>query len=403
MESVKWYVTFALALTDETVGTFLCSIDVLSRYVSKTGRMEGSVPIVSPEIGKRLASIVGGEGRMTMYIYHGNELWWGGFLDSTHLVSSSAGAMLNFSGTTFESYPDRREARTDKDFKGTDQTEIARWCWNYMQGTGPGSNILVDTAFPAVRSVARDLSWIRSDVRTVGSILQEISNRVDGFEWIIDTYDDGGIRRRKLTIGYPTIGRPNYELILTYPGNIITWEIEGDSLDGATSFQARGKAPDPVGSPNPMPNPGGGIVGNPSTPKGSEKKPPIMSKEFHADDLHKQGHVRIDATVQQDKVTDVKLLDKWAELARELRAGPLVLPSVTVRLEGMTQAVLGSEVQLRIRDHPFPDGEYGEPGYMHTARVIGYEVNPGEFGSPTVAKLIFENPYDEDAQRRFPK
>lgn len=128
-----------------------------------------------------------------------------------------------------------------------------------------------------------------------------------------------------------------------------------------------------------------------------------MSDEYPAEDFLSAGYVRTDVTVEQDKVEDIGLLNKWAALAREMRSGPLVLPSVVIRLEGMTQAILGSEVQLRIRDHPFPDGPYGEPGYSYTARVIGYEISPGEFGAPNVAQLTFENPYDEDAQRKIPK
>lgn len=403
---MNWRIEFAMATTDQTVDTFECEIDTLSRYVGKAGALKGSVPVHSPELGKRIASILGGEGKMTMYAYYGEECWWGGFLDRTSLKSNAFGATLDFEGATFESYPDRREARTNQNFAGLDQTEYARWLWDYMQGTGNGSNLRIDTAFPKVTSVKRDLSWLRSDIRTVGSILKEMSNREGGFEWIIDCYADNGNRYRKLVVGYPAIGRPESNLVLTYPGDIMEYDIEGDALDGATSFQARGKAPDPVGVPN---NSKG--VYDPKTgkteiiggqPKGSEKTEPIMSGEYHATDHLKVGHVRTDATVERDTVTSVATLNKWAELARNMRSGPLVLPAVLTRMGHMTQAVLGSNIMLRINDHPFPPGEYGEPGYERTARCIGYEINPGEYGAPDLAKMVFENPYDEDAMNRIP-
>lgn len=388
-----WRIEFARAVTDQTVDSFECEIGQLSRYISKTGVLNGKVPIHNPAIGRRISSVLGGEGRLTMYAYLDDVLWWGGFLDTTRLTSNAFGAVLEFGGSTFESWVDRREARTNQSFN-MEQTEYARWLWNYMQSTGAGSNLRVDTSFTPIVSAKRSLEWKRSEIRTVGSILKEMSNRVGGYEWIIDCYNREGTRHRDLVVGYPTIGRPDYTVTLTYPGDIMEYEIEGDSLDGATSFQARGKAPDAVGVPNPK--------GDSNTAKGSEKKEPIMSKEFHSDGLLRQGVLRTDATVERDTVTDVNVLNDWAELARELRSGPLVLPSVLTRMSGLSQLILGANIKLRINDHPFPEGPYGEPGYEHSARCIGYEIDPGEYGAPDTAKIIFEDPTDEDVMNRIP-
>lgn len=406
---MNWRIEIAMATTDKTVDSFECEISQLTRYIGKAGALQGEVPIHSAAIGKRIKPVIGGEGRMTVYAYLGDVCWWGGFLDRTKLVSNAFGAKLEFSGSTFESYPDRREARTDEAFTAKEQTEYARWLWDYILTSGPGTsgNLRINTDFPAVTSKKRDMSWKRSETRTVGAILKEISNRVGGFEWMIDCYNSGGTRFRDLLVGYPAIGRPDYKLTLTYPGNIMEYEIEGDALDGATSFQARGKAPDPVGSPNPSKGvydkeTGTTTVVGGGGAKGSEREEPIMSKEFHAEDLMKVGHIRTDATVDRDSVTEVETLNDWAELAREMRSGPLVLPAILARMDGLNQSVLGSNVHLRINDHPFPQGEYGEPGYEHTARCIGYEIDPGEYGAPDVFKVIFENPYDDDAMNRIP-
>lgn len=403
---MSWRIEFATATTDQTVDTFECEIDKLSRYISKTGTLSGSIPVISPELGKRISSVLGGEGRLTMYAYFGDECWWGGFLDRTALKSNAFGALLTFEGSTFESYPDRRELRTDKEYKSIEQTEYARMVWDYMQSTGDGSNLRIDTSFRPVVSVKRDLSWKRSEARTVGSLLKEVSNRVGGFEWIIDCYTEGFIRYRDLVVGYPQIGRPETGMVLTYPGDIMEYEIDGDAMDGATSFQARGKAPDPVGSPGNSKGVYDPVTGKTTvtgdTPKGSERTEPIMSAEYHATALLRKGYVRTDATVERDTVTQVSTLNAWAELARDMRSGPLVLPAVLTRMGPLNQAVLGSDVMLRISDHPFPPGPNGEPGYEYTARCIGYEINPGEYGAPDLARIIFENPYDEDAMKRIP-
>lgn len=391
---MTWHLTFATAVGDVTIDSFPCEIGNLSRYIGKTGLLDASVPIPNTDIGKRMQRIIGGEGRLAMYAYRDNECWWGGFLDNTRVVSSQLGATLQVKGSTFEAYVDRREHRGDVQWTGVEQTQMARRLWDYMQSTGPGSSIGVNTSIPTLATKRRDMSWVRSDIRTVGSILKEVSNRVDGFEWAIDVYDQNNHRNRELVVGYPVIGRPDAGVTLEYPGDILTYEIEGDALDGATSFQARGKAPDPVGTANPSNSTGG-------TP--AEKIPPIMSsKEFTDDGLHAVGYVRIDATIDRPTVTEVATLDAWANLALQMRSGPLVLPAIVARMDRITQAALGSNFKLRINDFPYPEGPYGEPGYEDTARVIGYEISPAEFGASDVVKLIFENPYDKDNQKRAP-
>lgn len=396
---MSWHLTFATAVGDTTIDSFPCEIQELSRYIGKTGSIDATVPITNPDLGWRMREVIGGEGRLSVYAYRHGECWWGGFLDNTRVVSSNLGAELQIKGSTFEAYVDRREHREDTKWVGVEQTQMARRLWDYMQSTGPGSSIGVNTNIPNLTTKARDMSWLRADIKTVGAILKEISNRVDGFEWAIDVYDDGVQRHRDLTVGYPIIGRPDVGMTLEYPGDIITYEIEGDALDGATSFQARGKAPDPVGKP--------GTPGNKDGTGGSgvaaEKVPPIMSsKEFNDDGLHKAGYVRIDATVDRPTVTEVATLDAWADLALKMRSGPLVLPAIVARMDNITQAALGSNARLRISDHPFPEGPYGEPGWEGLARVIGYEISPGNFGADDVVKLIFENPYDKDNQKRSP-
>ena len=404
---MSWRIVFATAMGDQTLDSFDCEISEITRYIGKAGSCEGTIPIVNESIGTRASLILGGVGRLSMYAYYGQQCWWGGLLDNARLVSNSDGAELNFSGATFEAIVDRREAREDATHTQLEQTEYARLLWRYLQGTGPGSNLGINTDFPPINSVRRDMSWLRSEIRTVGAILKEISNRENGFEWIIDTYEDNGYRRRALTVGYPTIGRPSSALTLTFPGDILSYEIESDALDGATSFQARGKAPDPVGTPNSSrgvydkETGETTIIGN--APKGSEKQPPIMSsREFNADGFLANGYVRIDQTVERDKVTEVATLDAWAKLARDTRSGPLVLPQITARLEAFQQNILGSNVTLRIRDYPYPLGAYGEPTYNAVARVIGYTIDPGEYGQRDTVKLIFEDPTDDDHLERSP-
>jgi len=387
-----WRVVFARTDTDATVAEFDCAISKLGRYVSpKVGELQIQIPVPNHEVGETATQILDGAGLMSMYVYRNEEVWWGGFMDEVGIDSAGDYPIVAVTGATFESYVDRREARTDESLT-MDQTMIAKWLWDHMQGY-KGGDIRVDTPDPAPSGRVRTMSWKRSDTRTIGSILKEVSNRANGFEWMIDTYvDDTGMRNRRLMTGYPAIGRPDSGLVLTFPGDIINYKITDASLDGAISFQARGKAPDPVGTA--APSGGGGTA--------SEKQPPIMSKIVVDEALLDAGYTLTDATVDRPTVTQVETLDEWAELARDLRSGPMLMPAVTCRIDNFNQSILGSVVKLRINDYLWPPGPTGAPGFEITARVIGYEVDPGEFGADDIVRLMFENPRDTDNLKRSP-
>ena len=341
-----WHVTFARTTNDQTIASFDCEINKLSRYVSpKVGELQITIPIPNAEVGVDAARIFDGAGKTSMYVYRDEEIWWGGFMDEAVVDSADEYPVITVTGSTFEAYPDRREARTDETLTNMEQVDIATWLWDYLQKS-KGGNILVDTDYQKPSRRKRTVSWKRSDAKTVGSILKEVSNRADGYEWMIECFvDDNGSRRRKLVTGYPTIGRPSSGITLTFPGDVITYSISDAAQDGAISFQARGKAPDPVGTPNPKGGPG----------KPSVKQDPIMSKIVTDDALIKAGYTLTEATIDRSTVTDVSVLDDWAQLAKDLRSGPMTLPDVTCRIDNFTQTILGDVVNLRINDYLWPD------------------------------------------------
>lgn len=401
-----WRVVFARTVNDATIASFDCEISKLSRYVSpKIGELQIQIPVPNYEVGRDATLILNGAGKTSMYVYRDGEIWWGGFMDDVSVNGSGDYPVVTVSGASFEAYLDRREARADFNLS-MEQTNYAKWAWDYVQapigmldGTIRYPNIQVDTPTPKASGRNREFTMVRSDIKTIGSVLKEVSNRADGFEWIIDCFNDNaGVRRRVLTTGYPIIGRPDSGIILTFPGDVIDYSIQTSALDGAISFQARGKAPDPVGSPGTPGNKDGS--GGGGTP--AEKQPPIMSSIFANQDLLAQGYTLTDTTIDRPTVTEVSTLDDWAKLARELRSGPLSLPSVTCRIDNFTQSILGSTVTLRINDYLWPPGPTGEPGYSTSVRVIGYEVDPGEFGADDIVKLTFEDNADKDNLKRSP-
>lgn len=387
----NWRLVFATTSNDKTIDSFDASIQELSRLIGKAGQLRATISIPNDEVGRRLKRVQGQEGRISVYAYRDSVLWWGGFVDATRVEANVSETVLVIEGSTYESYPTRREARKDGKLTSIDQFQLAKWIWEDMQ-KAVGGDIHVETGRVGNCGIKRTVEWKRSEIKTWDQILSEVVNSDDGFEWIVDTFDDGARRRRELTCGYPIIGRPKSDWVLSFPGQINTYSIDGSALDGATSFQARGKAPDPVGVPGKKGNKDG--TGGGGTPAAAQE--PIMSKIYETTALHTKGYTRTDATVDRPKVTNKTVLDEWAKAAASLRSGPLVLPEITCRVDDINTALLGYTVKIRIRDTAYPAGPLGEPGYEADVRVIGIQVDPGEQGFDDVVKLIFENPHSDD-------
>jgi hypothetical protein len=367
----SWSVLFATAIGDVTIDRFDCNITGLSRYIGKAGTLAAKIPITNQSIGDRCQAIAGRAGLLTAYVYYGADLWWGGLVNSTPLKGGRAGATLDISAATFESYPDRREVRADSSWN-QEQLEYPRTAWNAIQSTADGNLGVTVPAVSPASGVVQQLGVLRSEARTWGSVLKETSGKANGYEWLIDVYDDGtGARFRQLTFGYPQIGRARFDQIFSYPGNIVDYTIDHDALAGATSFQSRGDA---VGAPH------------------NGQQQPLMSTAgaYDATALLGSGSVRFDATQDRQGVTDPATLNAWTAQALATRAGAVPFLDISVQLGGFNQSILGSTFQAQIDDYAFPQGPNGAPGFVGRHRCIGYEVKPYERGNADEIKLIIE-------------
>lgn len=366
-----WSVLFATALGDKTIDRFDCKISTLSRYIGKNGALSATIPVPNSAVGDRCQAIAGRAGQLTAYVYHGDELWWGGLVNATPIKGGRTGPSLGVSGAVFDSYLDRREVRTPYTYRQTEQVEIIRDAWQSVQ-RDPGGNlgILVPPVPPS--GIRRDLDVARSEARTWSKVIKEIAGLDDGYEWIIDFYDDGqGRRVRELKVGYPQIGRPDKEQLFSYPGNILDYDYDADALAGATSYQGRG---DSVGEQT-----------------GNTQQPLMTSLgAFDAADLLASGSLKTDATIDRQGVTDLGTLNSWTQKALNRGAGAVPFLDITVSLGGFNQSILGSVFRAQIDDLLFRRGPDGEPGYIGRHRCIGYEIKAPQRGDVGEVKLIIE-------------
>ena len=373
MGPASWNVLIATARGDVTIDRFDCSITTLSSYIGKNGALAASIPIPNQGIGDRCQAIAGRAGQLTAYVYYGTDLWWGGLVNSTPVKGGRTGPSMEINAASFESYPGRREIRVDSSWN-QEQLEYPRTAWNAIQSTADGNLGVTVPAVAVPSTIKRAYSALRSDAKTWQALLTDTSKFADGYEWMIDVYDDGtGNRYRELKSGYPVISRARFDQVFSYPGNIIDYSLDWDATAGATSFQERGDSVAPPAA-------------------GQSSQQPLMSTAgaYDATDLLSNGFLRFDATTDRQGVKDQLTLNQFAARDRALRAGAVPLLDISVQLGGFNRSILGSTFQAQIDDYLFPRGPGGAPGYISRHRCIGYEVKPYERGSADEIKLIIE-------------
>lgn len=130
----------------------------------------------------------------------------------------------------------------------TDQLTIAEYISDLA--TTPAATPFVDTQ-GLISGVTRDLTWNGSDFKDAASLIDEMANRANGFEWTIETLVDGVSRLPRLQLGlyYPHRGAAAPTLVCKKTpsgGNIsIEGNIAETSENRATRVWATGTGTPP--------------------------------------------------------------------------------------------------------------------------------------------------------------
>jgi hypothetical protein len=368
-QAIPWRVEITAARTDHTVMPLTEATGVsFERYIGKTGSMSCTIPIPNPSIARRISPILRDDAGLTLatYIYRGNEIWWGGTLDDPELSLSHSGDSVSLSGLGFEGYLDDRTQMTATSWTNTEQLEIARQIWAAaLVGAG---NLGITIPAITASGVKRDLTVAAADRRSLASMINEVANRLDGFEWMIDCYFDGTDRHRDLILGYPDINRGDHG-VLSYPGSLSTFTRKASTARTGTRFRNFGSAPADI--------------------EGVEQLP-LASPILTVDELLQNGALLIDKAESYSSIEDQTTLNDRTTMARQTYGRPLPVIGARVNVAKISPRVLGSTQRIRV-DHPvFGAGVDGAPGYDELHRVIGVKVSAGERGKSEEADLIFE-------------
>lgn len=333
-------------------------------YIGKTGTCSGTIEITDVRVANRMRlNFI--PSRTAIYVLRGADIWWGGVLwTRTPSVDSRGYVKLAFQASTFESYFDKRKIYDTQTFTGEDQLEIVRKLLDYAQGqTGGNIGMTYDDSFSGI---GRDRTYSAYDLLNIREQIDLLSNVEGGFEWRMRAYsDEAGRRVRHLQLGYPMIVTSNTDIMLSSPGQIVGYSLPEDGTTTANYWQSRGASTNQDAS--------------------SDSTPLMSTRYFWPQDLD-AGWPRLDGSSDYNTVTDSATLNAHAvaDISRYRR--PIVIPDITVLMDGktITPSLLGTTTRIRILDLWYNEG------VTLRFRIVGFKVQPPDRGKPEAAQLYLE-------------
>lgn len=367
---------FANLLSDSD----LCELEVtdarFDRRIVQPGAFSGNIPIVNPDIRVQAQKIV--PAKTVVHVYRDSEIWGTYIIWTARVRSSSRGApVMELSGATLESWFDRRIVDVDQTYNNTDQFTIARGLIAQAQiGWFPyasSANLHITTG-SNLSGVKRDRHYYVTDGASVGQRLQELAAVDNGFEYMINTYNDysSNTRKRQFLMSN-SFGNSSLEVVYTYPGNISTYDISYDATTAATAFWTRGDTIDDD-------------VSGTSTPL-------MTAAPVLADDWLASAFPHLDKVVDYSSVNILDTLENYAAWWRDNHAGIVAVPVIEINPAAeftlIPPSALGTTAQFLIEDEFFGHGDFSSEN-----RIIGIEVTPPSRGAQEVIRFVIEQDID---------
>lgn len=358
-------VLFCDLRTDEPIDVLpVDQLDWDTYVTGKVGTLKGTIPATSAAMGRRCMRLL--PARTAVWLHQDDQVVWGGILwTRTPQIDERGRASMPIQAAGFESYLDHRILYETLSGTGVDQLDIARQLVDYAQSI-TGGDIGIELDHSQVSGVVRDRTYSQFDHLRVRAVLDQLAAVEDGFEWRVHCYrDDGGARHKALQLGYPTITAGSADVVLDYPGPIVSFAQPEDAGGMANAWQSRGAS---------------------TNQNQATESVPLLSSLLTYPDLIAAGWPRLDGSSDYTTVEVQQTLDEHAAAdiarARETR----LIPEVTISLQG-GRAVppMGATVRLRIV-HPvwYPDG------LTVRHRVVGASVRPPARGARPTARLYLE-------------
>lgn len=155
-------------------------------------------------------------------VEYNNTVIWDGFITSRWYQSQAK--TIQFYAKHISAFPSTQ--RMDIDFvrANVEQTSIFVDLWNLMQSDPLRNiNVTVPTALPNLQ--LKSCNVHSYDYKSFLSIMTDISDGLQGFDWTVSTAKSGGAYVRTLRFGYPHLmpSASTNSLVFEYPGAITNY------------------------------------------------------------------------------------------------------------------------------------------------------------------------------------
>lgn len=385
-----WIYQFCDLATDREITTLSLTAPTFDSLVGQAGPFQASIhlPWGDAEFAARVASVFppenvwpppAGPGRVKLHVYQGptmQNLWDSYIVWEAPSSGDAAGReVVNIRGAQIASYMWHRCIWDDLAYAQEDQIDMAHSLVADMQ-VDAGGDIGIQIS-GAMSGVLRDKEYPASSSVIYGQALSELASMDDGFEWVVRSYVDGGVRVHEFVTGYPDLSTTlgvNQELYLSKPGNLISYNMGNSALVTANRYRARGDT-----------------VNDDLT----QKSEPSLGNIITDTALTGAGFLYLDAVVDKQGITAVTELDAYARWWKDTRSGVISVPELVVEFDGtfpLHTGLLGQYLNVTIVSTRYPLNALGQPTFTARWRLIGISVTPNGRGQGRdVARLTLEN------------
>lgn len=354
-----YYIRFADLLTDVDVVELEVPFK-LDRRIIQPGTFSCDIDIPNSRIGTKVANII--PQKTIAHVYRDSTILGSYVIWTKDLSGSGSNVKASFQGASLESLFYHSYLSSDLSYTGEDQLAIAEDLVIQAQiGFAPyaaNSNYSISVAPYTLSGVTRDRSYPFADAKSMGDILEDLSNVDAGFEYVVHTTQDGTSRPRVMHFAYDKFEFPS-SFVIEEPGGIASWKISYDGLSGGTIFWARGQTS--------------------ASGSGQNNVPTVSSPAFASNYLD-AGWPALGVIADYQNASIVSTLDKYAAWWAANRSGSVMIPTYEVDARymfshGFSPFSLGFSIIPILNNPAFPLSSSGAPSFNSQSRIIGFELS----------------------------
>lgn len=353
--STDWSYLLADLMTDTALEELPLSGVSFDSHVNGYGELRAGLDLSSDDAGTLDLPGLLQAGERALYAYRDGRLVWAGILWRVSRPQSTG--VVTLQCFEFESYLERRLLLTDLIATGLEQLELARRLVEVAQDV-PGGSIGLVPLYDTPSGVLRTLTWAGTDARTVLSLLSDLADSEDGFDFRAETIQDSdGGRARMLRLGYPRLGQRAVDSALVFesPGTILDWTDEWDGWRSVTSQIEVGQD--------------------------SATTPPVPLRVTALSDLVATRNAPLLEQVSTDHNTLTDPVVLAAAARTGLASAPLPVYTATAVVQAGADPALGSyqpgdEARFEVTDLFYRAGRDGSAGLSVALRILSMAVDP---------------------------